>query len=449
VCIREEYSISIVNITIAMCVSERMHCFKIGLDSFPPLKVSVAPRSTVGNYAVLLPGATVREGQHIPPFAVLTRRRLVEQLAPLDPDRLIGWATEVRMRHRLAYLQSVQAFPEVPDGIDGGSPRTARHTSSSPTARKAANSAKKGHKRTSSQEKVTRIGTEGFGLTRLSRGLSEQGYSIGLEESFTNYFEGVDESELEKSANLRLVRAFGNLKRIVLSKGCTFYCRPWGAPLLVACGDEHSITIESESFIHHSTQLHATGGSISIAKHCDVSWRSAFLTRLGPGTSPSSMSHPATPWTLGDLEDDQGEGENQAVVSASAPSRISSMASLSSISSIATSETGRSEEGGEPEPEEALTEGSIHLEEQVWIGAMVILLPGTRIGQGSIVAAGSVVQGDFPPWSIIAGHPATVKSTIQPFEGSHGSTPTPWTLRQDPQPVSPALQLRRMCSGDM
>ena len=46
---------------------------------------------------------------------------------------------------------------------------------------------------------------------------------------------------------------------------------------------------------------------------------------------------------------------------------------------------------------------------------------GTRIGEGSVVGAGAVVQGDFPPFSVIAGHPARVIRTLQPFEGPRHS----------------------------
>lgn len=43
-----------------------------------------------------------------------------------------------------------------------------------------------------------------------------------------------------------------------------------------------------------------------------------------------------------------------------------------------------------------------------WIGARVTILGGTKIGVGSIVAAGSVVRGEFPAWSVIGGVPARV-----------------------------------------
>lgn len=48
------------------------------------------------------------------------------------------------------------------------------------------------------------------------------------------------------------------------------------------------------------------------------------------------------------------------------------------------------------------------LESDVWLGYGAIVLTGVTIGQGSIVAAGSVVTRDIPPYSIAAGVPAKV-----------------------------------------
>ena len=44
----------------------------------------------------------------------------------------------------------------------------------------------------------------------------------------------------------------------------------------------------------------------------------------------------------------------------------------------------------------------------VWIGENVVILAGTNIGDGCIVGANSVVKGNVPPKSIIAGSPAKV-----------------------------------------
>ena len=48
------------------------------------------------------------------------------------------------------------------------------------------------------------------------------------------------------------------------------------------------------------------------------------------------------------------------------------------------------------------------VEDNVWLGARVIVLGGVRIGEGAIVQAGSCVVEDVPPCSLVGGHPARV-----------------------------------------
>jgi maltose O-acetyltransferase len=48
----------------------------------------------------------------------------------------------------------------------------------------------------------------------------------------------------------------------------------------------------------------------------------------------------------------------------------------------------------------------ITIEEYAWIGSRVIILKGVTIGQGAVVAAGSVVTKDVPPYAIVGGNPA-------------------------------------------
>jgi acetyltransferase-like isoleucine patch superfamily enzyme len=63
------------------------------------------------------------------------------------------------------------------------------------------------------------------------------------------------------------------------------------------------------------------------------------------------------------------------------------------------------------------TKGDCHpivIEDDVWIGANTIVLPGVRIGRGSVIGAGSIVTKDVPPMVIAAGNPARViKSAVQ------------------------------------
>ncbi|HEX6777012.1 MAG TPA: acyltransferase [Ktedonobacterales bacterium] len=54
----------------------------------------------------------------------------------------------------------------------------------------------------------------------------------------------------------------------------------------------------------------------------------------------------------------------------------------------------------------------IILEDDVWLGARVIILKGVTIGQGAVIGAGSVVTRDIPPRSVAVGQPARVVKTF-------------------------------------
>ena len=44
----------------------------------------------------------------------------------------------------------------------------------------------------------------------------------------------------------------------------------------------------------------------------------------------------------------------------------------------------------------------------VWVGAKVIILPGIHIGDGAVIAAGSVVTKDVPKYAVVGGNPARI-----------------------------------------
>lgn len=50
----------------------------------------------------------------------------------------------------------------------------------------------------------------------------------------------------------------------------------------------------------------------------------------------------------------------------------------------------------------------IIIEDDVWIGSNVVIMPGIKIGEGSVIGAGSIVTKNIPPFCIAVGNPAKV-----------------------------------------
>ena len=55
---------------------------------------------------------------------------------------------------------------------------------------------------------------------------------------------------------------------------------------------------------------------------------------------------------------------------------------------------------------------AVNIGNLVWIGAGAIILPGVTIGDGAMVAAGSVVTKDVPARMVVAGNPARVIRSV-------------------------------------
>lgn len=71
--------------------------------------------------------------------------------------------------------------------------------------------------------------------------------------------------------------------------------------------------------------------------------------------------------------------------------------------------------GKPPEQEEVRP---VTIGNDVWIGMNSIIFPGVRIGDGSVVSAGSIVRTHVPPYSVVAGNPARVMFRLKKPESS-------------------------------
>ena len=61
---------------------------------------------------------------------------------------------------------------------------------------------------------------------------------------------------------------------------------------------------------------------------------------------------------------------------------------------------------GETDNDLILDKGPVVIENDVWIGDSAIILPGVRVGDGAVIAAGAVVTKEVFPYTIVAGVPA-------------------------------------------
>ena len=61
-----------------------------------------------------------------------------------------------------------------------------------------------------------------------------------------------------------------------------------------------------------------------------------------------------------------------------------------------------------PIHEQPVTMAKIIIEDECWIGGNAVITSGVTIGKHSVVAAGSVVTKNVPPFSVAAGNPAKV-----------------------------------------
>lgn len=66
-----------------------------------------------------------------------------------------------------------------------------------------------------------------------------------------------------------------------------------------------------------------------------------------------------------------------------------------------------------PIMEQGVVCAPVTIEDDVWIGVNVTILPGVTVGKGSVLGAGAVVTKDVKPFTVVAGVPAKVMGRRQ------------------------------------
>ena len=51
-----------------------------------------------------------------------------------------------------------------------------------------------------------------------------------------------------------------------------------------------------------------------------------------------------------------------------------------------------------------------------FVGSGAIILPGTKIGKGCVIGAGSVVRGEIPDHSVVLGNPGKIVGTTEKYD---------------------------------
>jgi acetyltransferase-like isoleucine patch superfamily enzyme len=97
-----------------------------------------------------------------------------------------------------------------------------------------------------------------------------------------------------------------------------------------------------------------------------------------------------------------------SIISAQQSVRIGSNVMIGNYCIVADTETpGIEDPLGNP----SINPRPVEIGEGAWLAARVTVLPGSRIGAGAVIAAGSVVAGNIPPGSVAGGIPARILRT--------------------------------------
>jgi carbonic anhydrase/acetyltransferase-like protein (isoleucine patch superfamily) len=162
---------------------------------------------------------------------------------------------------------------------------------------------------------------------------------------------------------------------------------------------------ERGSSIHLSARLDVIPRHSSQERHCLTLKRGALIERLCTVNT----------W-YGDvtLEARAGIGIGTVVIG---PVSFGARA-LCAQHCLIAGQSHRYDDPSKPLLEQGYVTKPVVIEDDVWIGANCVVLPGVRIGRKAVIGAGSVVTREIPPLCLAVGNPARVIKRYSPETGA-------------------------------
>jgi len=157
--------------------------------------------------------------------------------------------------------------------------------------------------------------------------------------------------------------------------------------------DKHVKFLSAEFGLKHPPRV-TLGRDVIIREHCNF----AGNVRLGNRVRIGAF---VTFWGLGN--DGDGTGGKQDMIVMEDDSNVAAFTIIFARSHAYMDRDRTILEQGAAQAQPVI------IKRDALVGVRSILLPGVTIGEGAVVAAGSVVTGDVPPYTMVAGNPARAK----------------------------------------
>lgn len=164
------------------------------------------------------------------------------------------------------------------------------------------------------------------------------------------------------------------------------------------------------------------GGHLAIGAH--VQLRVLSQIRLGTRVTLFGNSYLDADGSFGSIEiGDDSHVDHFCVLYGQGGLRIGSKCAIASGVTIYTQTNQYSQSPETDIIEQPVVYGPVEIGDDVWIGTRAVILPGLKIGDHAVIAAGAVVTRDVERWNIAGGVPARVIGSRKPVAAGEGKEP--------------------------